>query len=449
MSDSDTIAAIATPPGAGGVGIIRLSGPETPRIAEDLIGGLPQPRHAVFRRFRDRNGDAIDEGIALYFPQPHSFTGEDVLELQGHGGPVVMDLLLQRVLQCGARIAHAGEFSKRAFLNGKLDLTQIEAVADLIEAGTAAAARLAVRSLEGAFSERVHALVEQLIQLRMYVEAAIDFPEEEIDFLSDGKVAADTAHLQQALSQTIAAARTGRLLRDGISLVIAGPPNAGKSSLLNALAGRESAIVTEIPGTTRDLLRERIQIDGIPVHVVDTAGLRHSDDRVEQEGIRRARDELHKADLILWLLDERDFQEQGYPDTSQLPPGIPLILVRNKIDLTNSKPAIFEGSQGAEVLISARAGTGLELLRQHIKQRAGASAVGGEGEFLARRRHLDALERADRHVQDGLEQLQTTGSGELLAEELRLAQQALNEITGEFTADDLLGEIFAGFCIGK
>jgi tRNA modification GTPase len=359
-----------------------------------------------------------------------------------------MDLLLQRILQAGARIAHPGEFSKRAFLNGKLDLTQVEAVADLIEAGTAEGARLALRSLEGAFSSRIHKLVQALIQLRMYVEAAIDFPEEEIDFLADGKVAEDAASLRQALAETIASARTGRLLRDGIALVIAGPPNAGKSSLLNALAGQESAIVTDIPGTTRDLLKERIQIDGIPIHLVDTAGLRESDDQVEREGIRRARDELQKADLILWVTDEREYQSRGYPDVSELPSGIPLILVRNKIDLAQREAGLERDQRGIQILLSAKQGDGLELLRTQIKQSVGGSGA-GEGEFLARRRHLSALERGEQHLLAGLNHLHQTGSGELLAEELRLAQQALNEITGEFTADDLLGEIFAGFCIGK
>ena len=453
MSEKDTIAAIATPQGAGGVGIIRISGPEVPRISKALIGDLPKPRYAAFRRFQDEHAESIDEGIALYFPRPHSFTGEDVLELQGHGGPVVLDMVLSRVLQCGARIAHAGEFSKRAFLNGKLDLVQVEAVADLIEAGTAQAARLALRSLEGVFSKRVHDLLERLIHLRCWVEAAIDFPDEEIDFLSDGKVEADTRELIQALGATIASARTGRLLRDGIQLVIAGPPNAGKSSLLNALSGRESAIVTDIPGTTRDLLRERIQIDGIPVHIVDTAGLRHSDDLVEREGIRRAREELVKADLILWLIDERDYREHGRSASIEAVPApssdsLPVILVRNKIDLVGGRAGLVNAEQGNELLISAKNGEGLDLLRELIKSTVGGVGT-GEGEFLARRRHLDALNRAMGHVELGLRQLQNLASGELLAEELRLSQQALSEITGEYSADDLLGEIFSGFCIGK
>ena len=443
----ETIAAVATPPGTGGVGIVRISGPRAAAICRQLTGILPAPRQARFSRFLDAGGDVIDEGIVLYFPAPRSFTGEEVVELQGHGGPVVMDLLLQRVLACGARLAGPGEFSQRAFLNGRLDLAQAEAVADLIESETAEAARLAVRSLEGAFSRRIHALVGRLIELRLYVEAAIDFPEEEIDFLSDGKVSTDLRSVIEELEAVRSSARQGRLLRDGLTLVIAGPPNAGKSSLMNALAGRESAIVTAIPGTTRDLLRERVQIDGVPLHLVDTAGLRPSDDPVEQEGIRRARQALAGADRILWVEDDRE------PAAADLvvhgvPAGTPVTRVRNKIDLTGRPPALNEEETGTEVALSVRAGDGMDLLRAHLLAAAGYRGS-GEGEFIARRRHLDAIERAGKHLLTGQEALQRDGSGELLAEDLRQAQNCLSEITGEFTPDDLLGRIFSSFCIGK
>ncbi len=448
LHTSTTIAAIATPPGLGGVGIVRISGPGVPAVARAVIGRLPAPRQAVFARFLSHEGEPIDEGIALYFPAPHSFTGEEVLELQGHGGPVVMDLLLKRVLELGACIAAPGEFSRRAFLNGKLDLAQAEAIADLIESGTAAAARLAVRSLEGEFSRRIHTLVEQLIQLRIYVEAAIDFPEEEIDFLSEGKVSADLRLIQEQLGATEASARTGRLLRDGLNLVIAGPPNAGKSSLMNALAGWEAAIVTEIPGTTRDLLRERIQIDGLPLHLIDTAGLRESEDRVEQEGVRRAREEMARADRILWVFDDRaDPAHDGF-ERATLPEGVPVIFLRNKIDLTGSAAGLRQTDEETEIALSIHTGEGLAALREHLKQCVGYRGE-QEGEFLARRRHLDALRRAAQCLARGRELLEKTGSGELLAEELRLAQQHLGEITGEFGMDDLLGRIFDSFCIGK
>ncbi|MES9880392.1 MAG: tRNA uridine-5-carboxymethylaminomethyl(34) synthesis GTPase MnmE [Sedimenticola sp.] len=448
MNTQETIAAIATPPGMGGVGIVRISGKDLSAIAEALIGRLPSPRQAHLCRFLDSKEGAIDEGIALYFPAPYSFTGEDVLELQGHGGPVVMDLLLQRVLGCGARLAHAGEFSQRAFLNDKLDLTQAEAIADLIESGTAAAARLAVRSLEGAFSRQINQLLNKLINLRTYVEAAIDFPEEEIDFLSDGKVSANLRSVEESISTVQKSAQIGRLLRDGMVLVIAGVPNAGKSSLLNALAGRDSAIVTEIPGTTRDLLREQIQIEGMPLHLVDTAGLRESSDRVEQEGIRRAREEIANADRILWVFDDSADPDHDALDRSSLPPSVPLTLIRNKIDASGTAPSISDNGQCVEIALSAKTGDGIELLRRHLKESMGYSGP-EEGVFIARRRHLDALERASEHLATGKRALENSGSGELLAEDLRQAQQALGEITGEFTADDLLGQIFGSFCIGK
>jgi tRNA modification GTPase len=399
-------------------------------------------------KFRSATGETIDDGLALYFPNPNSFTGEDVLELQGHGGPVVMDLLLQRVLQLGARIAQPGEFSQRAFLNGKLDLAQAEAISDLIESGTAAAARLAVRSLSGEFSDRINSLVFAVTQLRMYVEAAIDFPEEEIDFLSDGKVGTDLAAIKQQLRQVQKSAAVGRLLRDGLTLVIAGPPNAGKSSIMNALSGRNTAIVTDVPGTTRDLLKEQIQIDGLPLHLIDTAGLRESGDQVEQEGIRRAREQIANADRVLWVFDDKADPEHADFNPDELPPGVPVLFVRNKIDLTTTEAGVTERDGASEIAMSAHIEKDIQLLREYLKQSVGFQGA-EEGEFLARRRHLDALERASQHLDSGERAMQETGSGELLAEDLRQTQLALSEITGEFTADDLLGEIFSSFCIGK
>lgn len=430
------------------MGIIRISGPLVTEISLSVLAKRLKPREAKLCRFLDEQAEVIDEGIALVFPSPHSFTGEDVLELQGHGGPVVLDLLLQRVLSLGARLARPGEFSERAFLNGKIDLTQAEAIADLIDAGSGASARLASRTLQGFFSDRVHHLVAQLIQLRLYVESAIDFPEEEIDFLSDGKVSADLRCVIEELKDVMASANRGRLLRDGMTLVIAGRPNAGKSSLMNALAGQDTAIVTEIPGTTRDLLRERIQIDGMPIHLIDTAGLRESLDPVEQEGIRRARLEIELADRILWIFDDSADTDHSTLDRGSLPASVPLTLVRNKIDLSGKEPGIRHTKDGIEVSLAAKSGLGMEQLRAHLKQSVGYSDE-DEGEFIARRRHLDALERALKHLEQGEFMLNSQSAGELLAEDLRLSQQALNEITGEFSADDLLGRIFSSFCIGK
>ncbi len=448
MRTTDTIVAIATPPGRGGVGIVRVSGPVVTAIAQGLLGQVPPPRYATLANFGDAAGEVIDKGIALFFPAPHSFTGEDVLELQGHGGPVVMDLLFQRVLELGARAARPGEFSERAFLNDKLDLVQAEAIADLIDADTSAAARSATRSLQGEFSHRINALVDELVRLRMYVEAAIDFPEEEIDFLSDGKVSTDLQTLLDQLKAVEDSARIGRLLRDGMQVVIAGRPNAGKSSLLNALAGREAAIVTDIPGTTRDLIREQIQIDGMPLHLIDTAGLREGSDRVEQEGIRRARSQISQADRILWVFDDQADPQHEALDRKSLPTGIPLTLIRNKIDITATPAGLRETPEGVEIALSLRTGEGLELLRSHLKESVGYTDA-QEGEFSARRRHLDALQRAREYLERGCYVFQKTGGGELLAEDLRQAQNALGEITGEITSDDLLGRIFASFCIGK
>lgn len=445
---TDTIAALATPPGRGGVGIIRLSGPLVQEISRAIAGRLPRPRYAALSNFTQADGQTIDQGLTLYFPAPHSFTGEEVLELQGHGGPVVMDMLLQRCLELGARPARPGEFSERAFLNDKLDLAQAEAIADLIDSETTTAARLATRSLQGAFSERINELVADLIKLRMYVEAAIDFPEEEIDFLSDGKVSTDLHEIIDKIRNVKSSARTGRLLRDGMSLVIAGRPNAGKSSLLNALAGVESAIVTDIPGTTRDVLRERIQIDGMPLHLIDTAGLRDSSDQIELEGIRRAQAEMEKADALLWVFDAASDPEHSGFTQDELPSNIPVIFVRNKIDLMTAQPAVVQTSQGVQVSLSAKSGEGMELLKRQLK--TSMNYQGSENaEFIARRRHLHAIDRALEFLHQGENALRVHQAGELLADDLRQAQASLAEITGTFTADDLLGEIFSSFCIGK
>lgn len=456
---TDTIAAIATPPGRGGIGIVRLSGPRAADIALHLLqrdSELPT-RRAVFAVFRAEDGSAIDEGIALYFQTPHSFTGEDVVELQGHGGPVVMDLLLRRVLELGARLARPGEFSERAFLNDKLDLAQAEAIADLIDAGSEQAARSAVRSLTGVFSEKVQGLVESLIQLRIYVEAAIDFPDEEIDFLSDGHVERELRTVQRQLQEVMAQARQGALLREGMHAVIAGKPNAGKSSLLNALAGFEAAIVTDIAGTTRDVLRELIQIDGMPLHVIDTAGLRETSDIVEQEGVRRALREVEKADRLLFVHDLTETQhplEEAARFFSPLPPPEKLLLVANKCDLMPGLEAgrreqcDAQGRAYTEIVLSAQQGAGLAELREALKTAMGFHS-GETGLFTARRRHLDALIRAQAALEVALQQLLQRGAGELVAEDLRVAQNALSEITGEFSSDDLLGRIFSSFCIGK
>lgn len=446
MQNTDTIAAIATPTGRGGVGIVRVSGPNCLEIADKILKKTPTPRKADYLPFYDGNDDIIDHGIVLFFNNPHSFTGEDVLELQGHGGPVVMDMLLQRVCELGARVAHAGEFSERAFLNDKMDLAQAEAIADLIEADSAEAARAAVRSMEGEFSALITDLVEQLIQLRIYVEAALDFPEEEIDFLADEHVSQSLQQLVQAIEQIAASARQGCLLREGMTVVIAGRPNAGKSSLLNALSGRETAIVTHIEGTTRDVLREHIQIDGMPLHVIDTAGLRETDDPVEQEGVRRAWKEIEKADRILLVVD----QQQAVDDKiiENLPKTIEKTRINNKIDITGETAAIRQETDGATVSLSAKTGEGIDLLKTHLKQCMGYEQS-TEGRFMARRRHLTAINVAFEAIKSAQENLQTVRAGELIAEDLKQAQDALAEITGEFSSDDLLGRIFSSFCIGK
>lgn len=448
-TSTDTIAAIATPPGQGGVGIVRISGADVPAIAVQLFGRLPVARQAELHGFHDAQGELIDNGLVLYFAAPASFTGEHVLELQGHGGPVVMDLLLARVMSLGARPARPGEFSERAFLNGKLDLAQAEAIADLIASGTATAARAATRSLQGAFSTQVHSLVEQLTRLRMYIEAAMDFPEEEIDFLADAAVSDQLAELQTACAGLRASARQGCLLRDGLTLVIAGRPNAGKSSLMNALAGRETAIVTDIPGTTRDVLREQIQLDGLPLHLVDTAGLHDSADPVELAGMARTRAALNQADQILLVVDDTaGFTAADTALLDDLPAGVPCLRVYNKIDLTGRSPGAVTDTAAATVALSVKTGDGMDALSSHILSTVGY-AEHSEGSFTARRRHLDALTRASELIDTGRQRLEQQQSGELLAEELRLAQQALGEITGEFGSEDLLGRIFSDFCIGK
>ncbi|HEY9200232.1 MAG TPA: tRNA uridine-5-carboxymethylaminomethyl(34) synthesis GTPase MnmE [Gammaproteobacteria bacterium] len=445
---TDTIAAIATAPGRGGVGIVRVSGPQSRQIAEQILQQPPRVRRADYLSFVDKDKQVIDSGIALFFQKPNSFTGEDILELQAHGGPVVLDMLLQRVLELGARPARAGEFSEQAFLNDKMDLAQAEAVADLIEAESAEAARAAVRSMQGVFSQNIHALVEQLIELRLYVEASLDFPEEEIDFLSDGKVAAKLASIEQALQKVFSSAQQGCLLREGMTLVIAGRPNAGKSSLLNKLAGRDSAIVTDIPGTTRDVLREHIQIDGLPLHVIDTAGLRDSEDPVEQEGIRRAWQAIEQADRIVLLIDDNNRQQDHLEIEAQLPAHIGVTRVFNKIDLSGRAAEIIVTEKETDIALSAKTGEGMELLTRHLKQCMGYEQR-NEGSFMARRRHIEALQQAEQHLQVARYNLTELHAGELMAEELRMAQQQLNEITGEFTSDDLLGRIFSSFCIGK
>ncbi|MGA9854554.1 MAG: tRNA uridine-5-carboxymethylaminomethyl(34) synthesis GTPase MnmE [Gammaproteobacteria bacterium] len=444
----DTIAAIATPAGRGGIGIVRVSGPAVPAIAAELFGALPAPRQALLRTFVDAEGAQLDTGIVLFFPAPQSFTGEDVLELHGHGGPVVTSLVLKRVCELGARLAKSGEFSERAFLNDKLDLAQAEAIADLIDSGSEQAARAALRSLRGEFSARVHQLVETLIALRTYVEAAIDFPDEKLDFLCDGKVAERLTNIRTHFEALSTAAEQGSLLREGLTVVIAGRPNAGKSSLLNRLAGHEAAIVTEIPGTTRDLLREQINLDGLPLHVIDTAGLRDSSDRVEQEGVRRAWEAIRSADRVLLVVDDaQGFSAEDTGSLEQFPANLPVTLVYNKIDLTGRRPELHASGASVHVALSAKTGMGLDFLRTHLKNTVGFHDT-GESVFMARGRHLQALSRAGEHLDEAQQRLQEH-AGELLAEELRLAQLCLSEITGEFTSEDLLTRIFSSFCIGK
>lgn len=443
----EPIVAIATPPGKGGIGIIRISGSEIESFCLAILGCVPEPRVATFRPFLDARGSVIDEGIAVYFTAPGSFTGEDTLELQAHGGPVILDLLLARAQELGARIARPGEFSERAFLNDKIDLVQAEAVADLIGATTVQAARSATRAMQGAFSARVNQLVEDLTELRVYIEAAIDFAEEEIEFLPDATAYKKLIDLEQAIQGILATARQGCLLREGLTVVIAGRPNSGKSSLLNAFARKDAAIVTSRPGTTRDVLRETIEIDGMPLHVVDTAGLRQSSDPVEQEGMRRARLEIDQADRILWIIDASDPARDLAEDPALSGKG-PVTRILNKIDLTGESPELKVTNQGTEISLSIKTGAGLDLLYHHLKESMGYDDQ-REDVFIARRRHLDALNAALAGIRNAIIQMTEYHRPELVAEELRLAQRSLSEITGAFTTDDLLGKIFSSFCVGK
>ncbi len=441
----DTIVAAATPPGTGGVGIVRISGPKADAIATQIVGALPQPRIATHRTFRDLAGDAIDSGIVLYFPAPNSFTGETIVELQGHGGPMVVSLIVDAAVSAGARIAEPGEFTKRAFLNDKLDLAQAEAVADLIGSGTAQAARAALRSLSGAFSNHVDAVATEVERLRLFVEAAIDFPEEEVDFLSDQQLQDAIERTATSFAELLAQARVGRVLRDGYRVVIVGKPNAGKSSLMNRLSGEDTAIVTEVAGTTRDILREQINIDGLAVELVDTAGLRNDPDRIEAEGIRRAREALANADAVLWIQDASESKESAIDE--ELPDDVPIIVVRNKVDLTQESAGVDENDKRI-IRLSAKSGEGLGELRTQLRRLAGYRDL-GEQTITARRRHIDAMQRARMHFEAGRQLLAEQRAGEMFAEELRLAHQALGEIVGGTSSDDLLGRIFTEFCIGK
>lgn len=454
MMTKETIVAQATPIGRGGVGILRVSGPLATEVAKAVVDKELKPRMANYLPFKDEDDTILDQGIALYFKSPNSFTGEDVVEFQGHGGQVVLDLLLKRILQVkGVRLARPGEFSEQAFLNDKLDLAQAEAIADLIDASSEQAARSALKSLQGEFSKKINQLVDSVIYLRTYVEAAIDFPDEEIDFLADGKIEGHLNDLIGQLDKVRSEAKQGSILREGMKVVIAGRPNAGKSSLLNALAGREAAIVTDIAGTTRDVLREHIHIDGMPLHIIDTAGLRDATDEVERIGITRAWNEIEQADRVILMLDSTDPDSKNLDQAkaeflSKLPGNIPVTIVRNKSDLSGEKESIEEQEGFTVIRLSAQTQQGISLLREHLKQSMGYQ-TGTEGGFLARRRHLEALEHAAEHLQIGRVQLTQFHAGELLAEELRIVQDYLGEITGKFTSDDLLGNIFSSFCIGK
>jgi tRNA modification GTPase len=448
----DTIVAIATPPGRGGIGVVRISGSRVPRIAAKLLGKLPTPRLATHARFRDAKGRTLDRGLVLYFPAPNSYTGEAVLELHGHGGPVLLDALVARACKLGARPAAPGEFTQRAFLNGKLDLAQAEAVADLIEAGSEAAARAAARSLEGAFSREVEALDERLAELRGFVEAALDFPTEELDFISEAGVAGQVEDLGEILIALRARASQGSRLREGLNVAIAGRPNAGKSSLLNLLTGSDAAIVTAVPGTTRDLLRERVHLDGLPLHLVDTAGLRaahehHEAGAVEAEGMRRAKAEFARADRVLLVIEDDAPAAQVAQLRAELPLEVPITIVRNKIDLTGSAAGVAEEGGLPVVRLSALSGEGLDQLREHLKQVAGYAPV-GEDQVSARRRHLEALDLAAAHLAAARQHAELR-AGELVAEELKQAHLALGSIVGATSSDALLGRIFGSMCIGK
>ncbi|HWU77547.1 MAG TPA: tRNA uridine-5-carboxymethylaminomethyl(34) synthesis GTPase MnmE [Rhodanobacter sp.] len=443
---AETIAAIATAPGAAGVGVVRLSGPGVPAIAQILLGKAPRPRHAHFAVFRDAAGERIDHGLLLHFPAPASYTGEHVLELQGHGSVVLLDNLLRRVCELGARLARPGEFTERAFLNGKLDLAQAEAVADLIAAHSQAGARAALQSLEGVFSRKVEALLQALIILRVHIEAAIDFPEEEIDFLADPAIARQLEAVRETHAGLLREARRGVRLNDGLRVAIIGRPNAGKSSLLNALAGSDRAIVTATAGTTRDVLRENLSLDGIALELADTAGIRDTEDEIEREGVRRAHGELQRADVALLVTDAAHVQDD-LTLFDPLPPGVARVLLINKIDLDHTPAHAEQRGDCHWLWASAKTGSGLDSLREYLKQLAGAGS--GEGAFSARRRHVLALQQVQTHLDHSAGVLAASRAGELAAEELRQAQHALGEITGSYTSDDLLGAIFGSFCIGK
>ena len=452
----ETITAVATPPGKGGIGVIRIAGPQAHTIAQ-LISQTQRefkPRVAHFTSFYDTHDHLIDQGLLLFFPAPHSFTGDDVIELQAHGGPVILDGLVTAATQHGARLAQPGEFSQRAFLNNKIDLAQAEAIADLIDASSQQAAQSAQRSLSGEFSRTIHTLVEQLISLRTYIEAAIDFPDDDVDFLTEGNVYERLYNIQNQLTTVQNCAQQGRLLREGMTLVIAGEPNAGKSSLMNALSGSDTAIVTEIAGTTRDVLKEHIHIDGMPLHIIDTAGLHDSNDPVEQEGIRRAQNAIQQADKVLLVIDASQPTPSAQVllhqlNLAHLINSKQLTLIYNKIDLNQQKPHYhFDSDSYDQIWLSAQQQTGIDYLRDHLRQTMGLNHY-TEGIFMARRRHLQALQQAQHYLQEGQTQLEQFQAGECLAEELRQAQHALNEITGEFSHEDLLDRIFSSFCIGK
>ncbi len=451
----DTIVAVATAPGPGGIGIIRLSGSDAYSIGKAITATDLKPRHAHFCRFYDREENVLDSGITLFFPAPNSFTGEDIVELQAHGGFIILDLLLRQACMLGARQALPGEFSQRAYLNDKIDLTQAEAIADLINSTTEEAALNASRSLQGVFSKKIESLIDLVTNLRIYVEAAIDFPEEEIDFLQNDQVSQQLCAISDQFTSVMKEANQGALIREGMKLVIAGKPNAGKSSLLNALSGQNTAIVTPQKGTTRDVLREHIQIDGLPIHIVDTAGLRESNDIIEREGIRRARAEILSADRILLVVDamaqpglDADLDELWQDQQNPPHSNIPVTVIRNKCDLTNEDPGLTKFSENVVINLSVKSGAGIEILRMHLKACMGY-LDGSQGGFSARRRHLDSLEQARELFLHGRNKLQQLGAGELLAEDLRLCQSRLGDITGDITSDELLGAIFSSFCIGK
>lgn len=445
----DTIVAIATPPGRGGVGIVRVSGKDAYKIGIKISQlSKIKPRQAMYVPFYANNQEIIDKGILIYFANPHSYTGEDVIEIQAHGSPIVLDTFVKECVNLGARIANPGEFSERAFLNDKIDLTQAEAIADLINASSNTAAKLAVRSLQGEFSEKIHELSNAIIHLRLYVEAAIDFPDEEIDFLADGKVANMLKNIMQDLHNTIQKAHCGTILREGLAVVIAGSPNAGKSTLINCLAGRDVAIVTDVAGTTRDVMREHVIVDDIPLHIIDTAGIRESDDVVEKEGIKRALDEVRRADLVIQLTDIKDSTKEEHLNSKileNLPKNTPIIRVFNKIDKIKDQDTPTNNQDN--IYISAKNGSGITNLINRIKEIVGYQPA--EGQFLARRRHMQALEDTQELLISGENALISNLSGELLAEDLRQAHHELSKITGEFSSDDLLGAIFSSFCIGK